>query len=141
MSIKWLNSVSDNALDCIAVVAPEGGRRLLPLSDATRRKILNLERSFETTPATVNEFGTERNRLDRYLTAAWEARVVGVASGNFEVRISSPDDAIPLGTKVHVYARPPDVLELTGLPEDLTELMAELKRVAADFPALLDRFS
>ena len=139
--IDWLTSANDHTIDCLAVVTPEGLRRIVPLSEGTQQKFINLESSFETSPATVNEFGTQRIRLDRYLAEAWEVRVVGVASGDYEVHITSPDDVIPRDTNVQAYARPPDVLEIVGLPEDATELMGELKRVAAEFPTLLDRLS
>jgi len=138
--VRWL-PIGVDPIDCKAVVTPEGGRRLIPLSGVTQQKICKLEKSFEDSSATVNEFGTDRIRLDRYLAAAWNVRVMKVDSGNFEFHIKMPDDAIPVGTEVFAYARPPEILELGGLPENRTELMAELRRVAAEFPALLDRLS
>ena len=75
------------------------------------------------------------------MDAAWDATIVDVEAGHFEVRITMPDDAIPIATGVQIWALRPEVLELSGLPEDSTDLMAYLRRVAADFPVLLDRFA
>lgn len=139
--VKWLSTATENALACIAVVTPDGLRRLLPLSASTREKLARLEESFEKTPATIEEYASERIRLDRYLANAWDVTIKEGDGSSFELSITKPENAIASETLVHVWVRSPGIIELSGLPEDKTDLMAELKRVGKEFPNLLDRYS
>lgn len=137
----WLPRAENSTIQCIGVVNSEGGRRILPRSSAFDRKIANLEKSLVNAPIRADEFATDRLRLARYVAASWSIQISYVDSASYEIRIVSPQHALPQNSEVDVFASQPDILELYPPTEDATVLHEELKQVAKEFARLLDQFA
>lgn len=129
--LPWLKREDDFKLDCLGVITPEGGMRIIPKTPLVRERIDTFEREMRENPVGILEMFTYDNRLRfaRYLAFSWHL-TLGHHAKYYNIGISEPSNAIAADTRADIIAIAPSILEIHCQQENLTTLDTETRDFA-----------